>query len=236
MARQHLIIAGLVALLLATGCNSNDPLVIAEAKKREADAQKTTAETFMKLSDWQLTYDEKASALERQKAKDELQKHLDALYAPIEREENLKRQWIAFWGGMSIVAGLVLLSAGIGIDRYRLSRRSAVQSIEAETCQARAQRDDIAGEVQQLQNEAAAYRAQARTELAQIRKDQREARRQIADMRGKLLELEQQCRAEEEKLKQLRILNTQLVSMAIAGGVAHRNNGGVDPAALPEVN
>ncbi|MBM3128503.1 MAG: hypothetical protein FJ009_07670 [Chloroflexi bacterium] len=233
MSHTHLIIAGLVAVLLTTGCNSNDPLVIAEAKKREAEAEKTSAETLMKLGDWQLTYEEKALALQQQKAKDALQQHLDAIYGPIEREENLTRQWTAFWVGASVIVGLALLGAAIVVDRYRLARRSAVQALEAEIRQARAQRDAIAGEVQRLQNEANAYRAQARTELAQIRKEQRDARKQLAETQGKLLALQDQFRAEEEKAKRLRALNASLSSGTTLVSAKHPNNGDVDPATLP---
>jgi hypothetical protein len=233
MTRQHLIITGLIAMLLATGCNSNDPLITAEANKRNAEAEKTRTENQIKLEEWQLTYGEKVSALERQKAKDELQQRLDAIYGPIEREENLKRQWTAFWIGVSIIVGLMSLGAAIGVDRYRLARRSAVQALEDEIRQARAQRDALANEVRRLQNEATTYRTHARTELTQIRKEQRSARKQLAEMQGKLLALQDQCRAEEEKVKRLRSLNTSLSSGTTLAGAKHPNNGDVDPAALP---
>ncbi len=210
MSNKNLIIVGLVAVLLATGCNSNDPLVIAEANKRNAEAEERRANTQIKVEDWQLKREREQSELDKQKTKDELQKHLDAIYGPIEREENLKRQWTAFWVGVSIIVGLVSLGAAIGVDRYRLARRSAIQALEDEIRQARTQRDALANEVQRLQNEAKTYRTQARTELAQIRKEQRNARQQLAELQGKLLVLQEQCHAAEENLRKLRAWNTNL--------------------------
>ena len=206
MKRKIGLITGLVlAGLVLAGCSSNDPLVTAEANRRNADAERQRAETQIKVENWQLERDQKQSAADRQKAKDELQKNLDAVYGPAEREEDLKRQWVAFWTGVVVLGGLAILGAIIVVDRYRLSKREIVKSVEEQALQERERLNTIKAEIRQATAELATYEVRSRQELSNVRKAQRE----LTDTQVKVEEAKRVLKQTEEEFAHLCLLVQQ---------------------------